>query len=413
MDALVTSKTRHISTPSGDFEWTTYLHAISQDSNSVLGVVPKGPHTSVGPSEIVNSDLQELLPPSLRKAGLPFIAASQVVLNNLRTSFGSPGATLAKFEALLGVKEAGGYDSMSSLEEASEIGGFFWELERLVLEASRGTRGPAVCRFSLSDPMFTKEAAQMHPTIAFFRTNQEVCNKYFKKIRPKLFNALLPFSTDSEIIARGFQVLSAIPYADIDPSPVEGFFLPWSQQCTISCVESICKPIVNAMCNQCDTEGVVGLKAHVVKLIMSSPQNEENYKFDEDEVMRRLVWMDAAEVICKGDLETAARMLALALHMFANVFPGESTTPKNPLRKKWNKFYRVAIPKKGNPPKNEKSNEKKNLSEFVTGNLSCHFFSLYGVEFAAEKAIECLEALEDWGAVERMQVRRERRERKR
>ena len=399
LNTLVSSKTRHVSdVQAGDYEWTTHLHASSS----------KAPHTYEGNKGIANSDLQDKLPPCLKQAGLPFAAASQVVLNNLRTAFGSPGATLAKFESLLGAKEGGGHESMSSLEEAKEIGSFFWELERLVLEASKGTKGKALCDFPLNLPGY-QDSSKMHPTVAFFRTNSGVCSKYFKKIRPKLFNALLPFSTDKEIIARGFQILENVSEAlIIDPQAVEGpnlnRFDIWTQQNSIAYVESVCVSIVKAMVRQCDQDGISGLKKHVASLILNSEKISESYPFTASDVERRLVWMDAAALMCKGDLETACRMFVLALHMFENVFPNEKPGPGNPMRSQWNDFYRVAAHRKKPPTHTHTNNEKKNFSEFVTGNLSCHFFSLSAIEYSGEAAMECAAALEDWEAVDKLQV---------
>jgi len=67
--------------------------------------------------------------------------------------------------------------------------------------------------------MSLPQSKSIHPTVAFFRTNRNVCKKYFRKIRHKLFNALLPFSTNHEIMARGYQVLNDVKEGEIGGGP--------------------------------------------------------------------------------------------------------------------------------------------------------------------------------------------------
>jgi len=87
------------------------------------------------------------------------------------------------------------------------------------------------------------------------------------------------------------------------------------------------------MVRVCDHDGIVGLKKHFVNLVYGTAENRENYPWEKEDIERRLSWMDAAECMGRGDLETSARMLVHGLSMFDAVFPGEQVGY-------WGKCYR-------------------------------------------------------------------------
>ena len=136
----------------------------------------------------------------------------------------------------------------------------------------------------------------------------------------------------------------------------------------------------------------------MVKAVRESPANVAAYNFSAVEVERRLVWMDAKVCKLHGQLEEAARLCILFLHLYDHVYPGEDK-PRHPSAL----LYKVSHQRKVNKrtSKNSTQIEKKLFAEFVMNNMTMTFLSLAGVKAAVQTAADCLLELGDYAAFDR------------